>query len=1064
MRFSKKSISIGLLFKLTPIQALYECRIARYRKILFAILSFCIYCPVVFTQTPQIEKLIGQSYGPHPLSNVDAKEVLSSDLSYWSGIDSLCFWLYTEIDPAHPFNDALFSGKKASKILNAYKKVKLARKTLDGQDFKATKIHLTEAESSINNLDDKHWRIKAQLYKTKSFTEFYIENYASALTDYLRCKEIKSGRKIDDFELAHDLNTAGLMYNGVDLPDSTESFQLKAMNLWLKNADSLHSRYLTYYTNYAYSILRQFDYERALPVYKRILGLLEEGKLESHYDKFFCYLDIGTINAALLKDDLAELYYKKAITYFSENINEVDRELLGAYETLIAYYLNRDMLQQASEYSEKMKSMALSAYTGENAGALGFALKSMAKIHVKNGECSKANQAIKQVKDLWKKEYAGKKTAKLASLSILEAECAIQQADYSLAYGLSNQAILEFDGVLNTKNPDLINARLAKIQSALLLGNLAHAKELLREFYATYNSTQNVLANSGLYNELAKLKLLQVKITAKEKTNLKLKYEKLHQQIDSDYYRAIISTGDRQSRIRITRAFKELYESCIKICVNQFADERDLFWLNQMLNHIEASKNLNFREQLILGNLKMLHDVPPNIIETKIQLEKRLLRISDLNNNESTEFSKSRNNLDFESELIKYEAFIAELKVEYPQYHKLLFSPPHVDFKNLIEFSKGEGLLLYHFLEDSLLRIFIHGETIEIGYLNAPLIRKSTSKFMKSLKDPSTVFSKQLANELHKCLFKGLKLQSQKNSIIGDEILSKLPFGSLQNESGRFLIEQLDLNYLNSVHSFGKSEKTQLLELVAFTPGFDAAMKERLPSSEKMNIFQKLNRQPAVADLTRNLSKSYKGKFLHGFDASDNELKEGVNKKSLLQIASHFEMDNQNPFKSTLFLAPTLSKETTGQVRLKEIMTIPLNAPLTILLACETGIGKYESGEGIQSLGRAFEYAGSERIITSLWKIDEHVSAQLISAFYENLQNTNSVSASLRASKMSFINHEETVYRHPYYWAGLTLFGNDVNVKIKKRNSWFMRWEILSGLILLMLIILFVGKRAGKSR
>ena len=63
-----------------------------------------------------------------------------------------------------------------------------------------------------------------------------------------------------------------------------------------------------------------------------------------------------------------------------------------------------------------------------------------------------------------------------------------------------------------------------------------------------------------------------------------------------------------------------------------------------------------------------------------------------------------------------------------------------------------------------------------------------------------------------------------------------------------------------------------------------------------------------------------------------------------------------------------------------------MSSNLAILTACETGKPTYQAGEGMISLAHAFNYAGSESILTSLWKIDEQSSAVIIESFYKYLK------------------------------------------------------------------------------
>jgi CHAT domain-containing protein/Tfp pilus assembly protein PilF len=94
---------------------------------------------------------------------------------------------------------------------------------------------------------------------------------------------------------------------------------------------------------------------------------------------------------------------------------------------------------------------------------------------------------------------------------------------------------------------------------------------------------------------------------------------------------------------------------------------------------------------------------------------------------------------------------------------------------------------------------------------------------------------------------------------------------------------------------------------------------------------------------------------------------------------------------------------------------------LVVLSACDTGRGDVKQGQGVYGLRRAFAVAGAETMVTSLWKVNDETTRELMEGYYRNLLAGQGRTAALREAMKELRKKKP----HPYYWAPFIAIGQD---------------------------------------
>jgi CHAT domain-containing protein len=87
--------------------------------------------------------------------------------------------------------------------------------------------------------------------------------------------------------------------------------------------------------------------------------------------------------------------------------------------------------------------------------------------------------------------------------------------------------------------------------------------------------------------------------------------------------------------------------------------------------------------------------------------------------------------------------------------------------------------------------------------------------------------------------------------------------------------------------------------------------------------------------------------------------------------------------------------------------------------------------EGVENIVNAFVAAGAQSVVSTLWELEDHATAQLMANFYEHLGRQEGKAEALRQAQLEMLKTDAP----PYYWAGFQLDGEPSDSLFKKAET-----------------------------
>ena len=440
----------------------------------------------------------------------------------------------------------------------------------------------------------------------------------------------------------------------------------------------------------------------------------------------------------------------------------------------------------------------------------------------------------------------------------------------------------------------------------------------------------------------------------------------------------------------------------------------DLGKVAESFDYAERSKSRSFID--LLGNQKinLKNDVGQKLYD-QLQSQKQLIRTIEDDMTQAREQADEAKIKSFSTQLVSarnsYQDLLIEAKASSPQISSFV-TVESIGFENL-KVLLDDSVALIEYLEtpNELVVWVVTKEKIDV--VRVPYNEKDLNALIHDYRTRIQKLApvEEVTLKLYDLLIRPIEsliLQKKVLGIIPHSHLHYISFASL-NDGNAYLFEKWPLFYSPSAsvlqYTFARKNLKKDGDIRVLAIGnpdlgdfnYDLPLAEMEANAIKWDF-------PKIDILTRDRAK-------------ESWIREHIGDYQIIHIASHGEFDPINPLFSSLKLTRDLAQD--GSLEVNEVFSMKINADLVTLSGCQTGLGELSGGDDVVGLNRAFIYAGTHALLSSLWRVSDISTAILTKHFYRNYVTENKAESLRKAQALV-----KTLYPHPAYWAAFNLTGD----------------------------------------
>jgi len=848
--------------------------------------------------------------------------------------------------------------------------------------------------------------------------------------------------------ISNSMSQMGSIYMGIGNYEQALHYLMKSLEMRKETLGKDHANVAASYYLIGDLHSRLFDYRKAIFFIEQGNLIIAEKYGEELPVLHTWYAYLGKIYGMAGEYEKAE----EILTYaqkLAETVPQGNVYRGFVYRVFSEYYAEKEDIINQISYIEK----SLEIYGGKSSEREASLLMSLGKANFKASLFEEASRNYNRALDIY--EAREEKNISLSELyrDIGDLKSVTEKYEEALEFYLKSLNIISLDSVFDDVSVD-INTLTHK---PFALGVVQRISQTYRKCYQQTSDLQ-CLKESLRRDQLA------ITFIDHIFSSYQLEISKAQLEVDN---RDVFEHA-------LTNAY-ELYQATGDPQYKQVAFEL-----------MEKSKAPILLSKLREDEAKSIYRIPDSILEKerdiRIELSYYKEQLRKAKEKDSAVLISRYQRLVFDTRNT-FESLKDQLKSDFPDYHIYKYSNEVIPLTELRKAIDHETTILEYFESDSSLYCFVVSDS-DFEMIKLPIssqFPEALANYHQSLTDHHLILSEPKradslyvysASYLYDVLIRPLASRIsdkiKKLILISDGRLSQVNFSTflsqqptidvLAYESLDYLLKDFSISYAYSATlNFNHSSVDTDFSFAGFAPSYNPLSYVNVDSMNHPMTYQlvregELPIPGAVSEVTM-ISDLLGGRSWINKDASESAFKKNVDKYSIIHLAMHSLLNDQEPEYSELLFNHEEDSLNDGYLSINEIYNLDLNANMVVLSACSSGSGKISVGEGPISFSRAFSYAGCPSVIMSMWKLPDEATREIMFTFYEHIKSGNSKDEALQKAQLAYLGTtEDPLYQHPFFWGSFVVLGDTKPLKLHSSFNWyFAAFSAILGIGLLLI-------------